>query len=247
MKGESCGGAMLSVRAATCGEEMSRSCRGQRRRKIRARADRRRHGLGKRAPKQCYPARREPPGEDPFKIYLRAERTAHYKIREENRLRLAKTEENLDGGQRDVGGWARTCRRDDRNGETDSPFPPKRDQPDAREDVEGAGPGPAASKDRHTTPLAGMGFQQGEIFTSGNVIGGIRQCCIRCNSNAWETCQGTNTYHWHGMASIFPKGTIHASVSAMFVSFGGRKGTPPLDSVEDKKKTRPFTWWVIAL
>ena len=100
-------------------------------------------------------------------------------------------------------------------------------------------PGPAVSEGRHTVSLASMELQQGEVFTPSKVVGGIeRQCYIRCNSNAWKTYQGSNACHWHGPVSIFPKGAIHASASALLVSFGGRKALkgPPLDSVEDKKK-----------
>ena len=50
-------------------------------------------------------------------------------------------------------------------------------------------------------------------------------------------CQRANARHWHGRASEFPKGATHASVSALLIPLGERKGTTPLDSVEDKEKS----------
>ena len=97
--------------------------------------------------------------------------------------------------------------------------------------------GPAPSAKIHAFPLSGIELQQGKAFTPSKEIGAIKkQCCVRCNSHVKSTCQGAKTHLWHGPTAVFPKGATHASVSTLMVQFGGRLGTTPLATDEDKRE-----------
>ena len=108
--------------------------------------------------------------------------------------------------------------------------------------------GPSPSGRPHSIPLSTTEFQHGKTVIPSKEFNWVRkQCCVRCNSNASEACQGAKTYHWHGPAAVFPSGPIHPSVTVLLVPFGGRMGTTPLTSDEDKRgallKIRPESKW----
>ena len=88
----------------------------------------------------------------------------------------------------------------------------------------------------YSSPLSTIEFQQGKSSAPSKKIDWVvKQCCVRCNSHANSTYQGTKTHRWHGPAAIFPDIPLHPSASALMVPFGGRLGAPPLASDGDKR------------
>ena len=93
------------------------------------------------------------------------------------------------------------------------------------------GPHRRAGRKRSST----IELQQGMAFIPSEETDGTwKQYCVRCNSNAKDTCPGAKTHLLP--APAFPKGATYPSVSALLVLFGGRMGTTTLASDEDKRR-----------
>ena len=125
------------------------------------------------------PSRVTPRGEklaggDPFKIYSRAERTAHYKkMQEENRLRLTNSKGELEDEAMLISGLMHAGALTEATGTVDSFTPVEREQPDAQGDVEGVGVGPTTSGGCHTVLLASVELQRGRVFIPSKKINGV--------------------------------------------------------------------------